>query len=489
MSEPSSNFSPYLIKQISTAIDPKLKKSCIKFLCDHSFFQSEEEFIENYLQQLLQESFVSGNKLIDPKEIRNPAYKRRQMTKKNWFQLIKNDVKENKPNPILEDVELAKQVFKKTDNDKTHLSTMFGAEDPDDVAKVKLKELENWSKSTKTNITEYPYLESKMKYQIEKAFFTDFSFVVAEFILENYNGNLSNWIDKRLNSWVQVPIFSSESHSMKTIYEHESELNQDVLYNDYKVDNDFFIRTLIPVKDDDQAVLTKKNTVLDEKDSRIIQFALSQRDELFYKEKTVHVDLYDLVREIYKTKSVKSYEAIESRIMKIASYQVQGIVKKKNSRDTKFHINFFQKAIIETDEVTGKRYAKITFSDATHQEFLNKQFIQIYSDVMKKFKENSLSSLLLYAFQKERLDCYLQKKSYTNYYPYQYFSSKVRFRSKKTDVNLKLIDDSLLDFFKNQVLIQNYRKIHQGFEISFIPLQTYEIQDYFGGEHREALEG
>jgi hypothetical protein len=486
MSE-TSNFSPYLIKQISNAIEPKMKAKCIEFLYDNSFFLSEEEFIEDYLQQLLQETFVSGNKLIDPKEIRNPAYKRRQTTKKNWFQLLKKEVKENRPNPILEDVELAKKVFKKT-KDKEQLKTMFGAENPEDVPKVRLKELEIWSKSTKTNIADYPYLNTKMKYQIEKAFSTDFCFLVAEFIMQNYNGNLSNWIDKRLNSWVEVPIFSSESHTLKTNLEHEHELNETVLYNDYKVDEDFFIRTLIPVKDD-QSVLTKKNTVLDEKDSRIIQFALSKRDELFYKDKTVHLDLYDLVKEIYNSKGVKNYDAVESRIMKIASYQVQGIAKKKNSRDTKFHINFFQKAIIETDEVTGKRYARITFSDATHQEFLNRQFVQIYSDVMKKFKDNPLSSLLLYAFQKERLDCYLQKKSYTNYYPYQYFSSKVRFRSKKMDVNLKLINESLQEFLDNQVLIQSYQKKHQGFDISFIPLQNYEIQDYFGGEHREALEG
>ncbi|MFP7737969.1 hypothetical protein ACLHDF_32740, partial [Priestia aryabhattai] len=71
----------------------------------------------------------------------------------------------------------------------------------------------------------------------------------------------------------------------------------------------------------------------------------------------------------------------------------------------------------------------------------------------------------------------------------QYFASKVRFRSKKIDVNLKLINESLAEFVSNQVLIQNYQQKLQGFEISFIPLQNYEIQDYFGGEHRETLEG
>ncbi|MEH7590242.1 hypothetical protein V7247_26215, partial [Priestia megaterium] len=333
-----------------------------------------------------------------------------------------------------------------------------------------------------------PYLDSKMNYQIEKAFHTDFTFLIAEIILEKYNGNLSNWIDKRLNSWVEAPIFSNESHSLKTNMEVKTNSQEVVLYNDYKVDEEYFIRTIIPVNDN-QTVLSKRNMVLDPKDSQIIQFALSQRDEMFYKEKTVTLDLADIVKEIYNSKGVKNYEAVEARIMKIARYHVEGVAKKKNSRDTKFAINFFQKAVIETDEVTGRRYATIVFSDDTHQGFLNQQFVQIYSDVIKKFKDNSLSSLLLYAFQKERLDCYLQEKSYTHFYPYQYFASKVRFRSKKIDVNLKLINESLAEFVSNQVLIQNYQQKLQGFEISFIPLQNYEIQDYFGGEHRETLEG
>ena len=45
------------------------------------------------------------------------------------------------------------------------------------------------------------------------------------------------------------------------------------------------------------------------------------------------------------------------------------------------------------------------------------------------------------------------------------------------------------EFVSNQVLIQSYQQKLQGFEISFIPLQNYEIQDYFGGEHCETLEG
>ncbi|MDO6848635.1 hypothetical protein Q4S57_11800 [Priestia megaterium] len=487
MNEPS-NFSPYLIKQISDAIDDNIKAKCIDFLYDsHSFFSNEKDFIEDYILNILQDTFVLENKLINPKEIRNPAYKRRQSNKKNWLQTLKKDIKAEKPNPIFEDIELAKKVMdKKVDTE--HLKKLFGVEKPEDILKIKLKEVEAWAKSKKTNITDFLYLDSKMNYQIEKAFHTDFTFLIAEIILEKYNGNLSNWIDKRLNSWVEAPIFSNESHSLKTNMEVKTNSQEVVLYNDYKVDEEYFIRTIIPVNDN-QTVLSKRNMVLDPKDSQIIQFALSQRDEMFYKEKTVTLDLADIVKEIYNSKGVKNYEAVEARIMKIARYHVEGVAKKKNSRDTKFAINFFQKAVIETDEVTGRRYATIVFSDDTHQGFLNQQFVQIYSDVIKKFKDNSLSSLLLYAFQKERLDCYLQEKSYTHFYPYQYFASKVRFRSKKIDVNLKLINESLAEFVSNQVLIQSYQQKLQGFEISFIPLQNYEIQDYFGGEHRETLEG
>jgi hypothetical protein len=292
----------------------------------------------------LQDTFVLENKLINPKEIRNPAYKRRQSNKKNWLQTLKKDIKAQKPNPIFEDIELAKKVMdKKVDTE--HLKKLFGVEKPEDILKIKLKEVEAWAKSKKTNITDFPYLDSKMNYQIEKAFHTDFTFLIAEIILEKYNGNLSNWIDKRLNSWVEAPIFSNESHSLKTNMEVKTNSQEVVLYNDYKVDEEYFIRTIIPVNDN-QTVLSKRNMVLDPKDSQIIQFALSQRDEMFYKEKTVTLDLADIVKEIYNSKGVKNYEAVEARIMKIARYHVEGVAKKKNSRDTKFAINFFQKAVI-----------------------------------------------------------------------------------------------------------------------------------------------
>lgn len=94
MNEPS-NFSPYLIKQISDAIDDNIKAKCIDFLYDsHSFFSNEKDFIEDYILNILQDTFVLENKLINPKEIRNPAYKRRQSNKKNWLQTLKKILKQ-----------------------------------------------------------------------------------------------------------------------------------------------------------------------------------------------------------------------------------------------------------------------------------------------------------------------------------------------------------------------------------------------------------
>ena len=77
MNEPS-NFSPYLIKQISDAIDDNIKAKCIDFLYDsHSFFSNEKDFIEDYILNILQDTFVLENKLINPKEIRNPVLQKK----------------------------------------------------------------------------------------------------------------------------------------------------------------------------------------------------------------------------------------------------------------------------------------------------------------------------------------------------------------------------------------------------------------------------
>ena len=89
--------------------------------------------------------------------------------------------------------------------------------------------------------------------------------------------------------------------------------------------------------------------VLDEKDSRIIDLIYDRVKPNFYKDRTVEIDIGDIVKYVYKHPNAHAYKDAEDRIMKLSAYNVMGIIKEgDNIKDTKFSINFFDHAVINT---------------------------------------------------------------------------------------------------------------------------------------------
>jgi len=171
----------------------------------------------------------------------------------------------------------------------------------------------------------------------------------------------------------------------------------------------------------------------------------------------------------------------------MASYQISGILKKDNAKDTKFILTFFQSAIVKTDETTGKRIGVIVFSDLLHQQYINKKTVGVYDSQIKSF-DIPLSKILIFCLQKERLDFYTEKKPRKGTYSYNWFRYKVRFKAKKEE-NMRLLAESLQEFKDKKIIIEDFKRIRDSFEIEFLPLSPYEELDFFDKNSALQIEG
>lgn len=473
----------YILNQIYEMIGEKTKGKMIKHLYD-DLLEPDESF-ETYIKNLLSATFFVENDVVDFVEIKYTYHRRRQLNKKNWYKTLKQEVEANKITPIHQEVEVVENLLSRGHNTKD-IFELFNVEKPQDLFQVRLDELEKWAYDKTTRLTDFPYLESKKRYQLEKAFETDIIYIISEYLKENP----SNWITHRPKVLVEYPIFTDGHAVMKQPnLRVDPDTKRTVLYDQYKIQDDWLIESIIQPAEGDNVVL-KKASLLDQKDAAIIQYALNQRDERFYTDKTILLELGGIVKAVYGSDGKKVYDLVKERLMKIFSYSVQGHVVNKNQKIYRnFAISFFQKVDIQEDYLnTGKTYVEIMFSDPLHEQFINKQTIGIYTDLNKKLK-NPMSELLIYALQKERLEGYINETECRKLFDFNYFASKVRFRSKRIETNLKSIERCLHEFKEHEIFIEDYKRMGNGFEINFLPLSEYEKSDLFSSSSAKLVKG
>jgi hypothetical protein len=477
-------ISPYTINQIAKSIDQKVIEKSFKYIYKETCGLSKEEWLLQYVKDIIANIFYSDtNEFIRPRDVKNNAYRKRQDNKKNWLKAFLEEIK-TPNNPLDQEIALGEMLLERLSSTLSSVDVkqktieLFGVEDLQDLRAVRVKEVEEWATSRTTNLTDYPYLSSKTQFQLERAFKADFAYLISVFILDNYDGDLSKSIIHHPNVLVDTPIFA-ESQSVMKMFQEVDEENQPILANEYKVDEDFLIRSIIKLKEGDKVI--RKTKTLDEKDNTIIQYVLSQRDQRFFTERKIYIDVLDLVVNLYKSKGAKNYQLVEERLQKIARYTIEAIIKKSTKgRDGKLSFTIFDRVIIDTDDA-GKRYAEILVGDTLYQQLFNQQTVQIYSDNIKRL-ENPYSRILIFALQKERLERYIQNKPFRDIFDYKFFAHKVRFQTRKIDNNMEMLNAALQEFKDQNIIIEDFRRIHQSFEITFIPLSHYEIHDFIGPE-------
>jgi hypothetical protein len=484
------DISPYMIDQITKAIDTKISERLIKYLyLEKSPNISEEVWLNDYVLVILESNIGDGDiseERIKLRGMKDNAFRKRQQGKKYWLQSFHEDILKNSDNSLdyemtflernLEQLSDRNRDFKK----ETYLFDYYGIRSLEEYRTQRIKEIEDWAVNKTSNLTDYTYLKDKPFSSIKKAFENDMTYVIAQIIYNNYDGSLKNSITIQPHVLVEHPIFGNSSMTLKTNFEKDTETEQSFLYSDYVVD-DYLLQTVIPLREGD--TLVRKDKALDEGDNTMVNLILNKRDEEFYTNRTIRVDLGELANSVYSTRGGKSHELIEKRLDKISTYKFRAVIKKstreRKEKDDWINFSIFDRVHVQTED--GKRIAVIFVADTLYQQILNMQTVQIYSDLIKKL-ENPMSRLLIFALQKERLDRHIQGLPFTDIYKYLYFSQKVRFKGKKMDVNMELIELALDEFRSHNILIEDFQRSHNSFRITFTPLSNFELHDFFDKE-------
>ncbi|MDP5276090.1 hypothetical protein [Chengkuizengella axinellae] len=463
----------FVFDELYKLIGEKTKDKLIKFVLTESNTEHKLAF-DNYIQDIINNIFFSNDDVVDLLEIKTNYHRRRQMTKKNWLKQLKKEVDKNGYTPIHAERDVLIEFLESRPADDEIKTAFENIKEPQEFIQSRLLEIEEWAKERNERLTDFPYLEKKQKYQIEKAFENDIVCIICDFL----KNSPKNWITHRFKDLIENPVFADGKAKLKGNILFDEEQQSTIVYDEYKMSDNRAVRSFIAVEDGEEVKLDKM-FLLDDMDSEIIEHVMENRDERFYTEKSIVFDLRPLLIRVYGNTSKKAYDLATKRLTKIGRFSIEGRTTGAN-KDTKttFLYNLFQEVKVTKEEATGRIYAEIKFSDTLHQQFITKQTVQIYSHLIHRL-ENRLSKILIYAFQKERLDAYLQKCDMKNHFEYTFFSDRIRFRSKRIESNLKLIESSLQEFKEAKILVEDYRRIGNGFEIILTPLTESEKVDFF----------
>lgn len=481
----------FVIEFIAESINPNIIEKITSFSYEESSNLNPKDWFCEYVKMTLTNTFGYYAKEgfypkinyvdIDVKDIRYNMNKYRQQNKRNWVKSLISSLK--KPNnPIEQEINSWKIVNEQllASNSKFKIQDELGVDKLDDLLPLRIAQLEEWAKDQDSNIADFRYLSSKQKYQIEKGLEYDLIISIANIIINDFDSDLFKSIDATPHALWDNPLFSEKATKLKLQSEYDAENNEEIYFSEYNIDEDRLLRTIIKLEDGD-TIHTNKNIFksLDEIDKQIILHVLREKDESFYTEGKISIFITDLLSKMGLTKGTKNYQTIEAKLEKIKSFEFQAIIKKKSDkfRDGKARWSIFSDIVINNDE-DGRRYADITVGKFVHQQIINKQTVEIYSNVLDRI-QGKTSKILVHALQKERIDRYLQNRSMTDIFPYQFFTGKVRFSKRKVDANLKTIEESLLEFKHLNIMIQDFKRMDKSFEITFIPLSNTEIHDFF----------
>ncbi|WP_100374840.1 replication initiator protein A [Bacillus sp. FJAT-45037] len=473
---------PHILQNIKGELNSRLIDDIVKFLFDRKKSKlTKDEWFEQYLEDILKDYFIpERGQIIDYSIIKKKHIKKRQDNKRSWIKSLKEHT-DSPNNPLEQEYFMRQKVAREIDNNQ--INELLN-ESLDTFMTKKLEELEIWRKNKYAPISSFPYLHTKTKSQIKLAFQVDIVLDISEFLIQN-NGKMQKETLFQVEAFVNNPIFSGKSFALET-----QDAAHDSLYNDYVVDDDFVLRTIIKLNEGD-TVRVKKNTTLDEKDSTIIQYILSQRDELFFTNRTIEVDLRDLVKVIYGTCGTKQNDLIEKRLKKIKNYNIEAIINNTEySKPSSVEYSIFDRIFVGKNPKinNGNRYVEIVVGDTIYQQVINSKIISVYRDSFGALN-NPISRVLIYALQKERLERHINHRSLEDLYSYKFFLNRVRFKDPKNiNDNLAEIYNSLHEFKKQNILIQDLKQVYQSFEITFIPLSNIEINDFFRRDKEQAIE-
>ncbi|AXG90475.1 hypothetical protein AGE29_01305 (plasmid) [Clostridium botulinum] len=479
----------YLIETIFGNIDQRLKQNFYNFYENLFNMNNKEENLKLLIKDIIQKEFMvaeltkisdmdlhkTKHTFIAPDKINKlKRYNLQQIkqTKKRWYNSL---FKRKKTNPFNIEIETANNNI--TLYGPEVFFNLYKVRSIEELKDIRAAQFKDWLDNS-IFITDFFYLKSKTNKQINTAFNLDFIYNICTIIYDKWNNNLNFIYMEYPKLLLDHPLVADGSGKIKVqkqtiIQQNQSNKNVKYKYNDY-VSKDGITRILVPESNID----TKQSRLIDNKDLNILSNILKYKKADFLTNKTIVFNLIDIINNIYCSKTVRSYEDLRNRIAKM----------------TLLKFNFFR-----TDNISGipdavygifssyeyldksQNRVKVYVDSILYDKILKNQVYTIYNDKINQLNDDFAKTLVIY-LQQEKLVLYTQGKN-TTFLSYDYFSNLVRFRYKKEERNYKIIAQALENMKCNNIIIRDFKKHMNGFIITFLDTNQFEISDLFSNKN------
>lgn len=452
-------------------VDATIKKLGSSFV--ELFNERIGDDVHSFLNMLLYEEFFEPetHRQRNLKEVRSYYFKNKfKKTKRNWTTSLIKSVHAplKKPKELLAEIKYIEDGIAKGFID---LKQNHGVDSLEELIQQRIMEVEHWSKDDGMFLHEYKYIREKSDGQVENALKVDSVLAVSQMVIEEFGGEFTSIVKEVSDLVSQFPLpGKSGKTKFKTNLTKQDKHSGVAVVDEYK-SGDVVVTTLVG-----KELLTSQRSVsLDDLDYEIFDQVMAKRDIEFVERQKIFVSVGELVRSVFKQKgsSKRHYEQIVKRLLKLKDVSFK--IKTENGSYVIFDL-FDQVKFLED----GVR-VEIKINEFTHEQYIDNHVTKIYSDKIKNLCL-PISESMVFILQKERFTHSTNHEEgnlelpFFNY-PYEFFTRRIRFPTRKKLVNLSMIEQSLQEIVENNTTVESFRKVQDVFQIRFIPVSKSEAED------------
>lgn len=485
----------YLTEEIYNSLPMTIIEKYCK--CVDNKIESLKELIDNIIIEvsdiLEKDSDNNSDRII--RDLLTYNNKNMQRQKKRWFNYVKDELKDDKKNQnykyIMREIEVMELLINEMGTEN-----LLKVKDTNELIEKRLKQLEEWVSDKDSLLVDFVYLKNLTPKQILSAFTYDLKNIVYKKLLNDYASNPNTYMISHPNALLKMGALFGVSSRVP--------INLNRRINDSTKENEFYYeynigdKTVISIVAKNKK--NQKNQIvnpvlmhnLDQDDMILFLSTLSFRKADFIKNKTIRVYFRDIVKYINRPVCGTTYNFIKERYDKLFNREFE--ISYKDGEDKVTHkIRFFQYMKFNVNEKYADRcYVDVQVSDFIAQQLIDMQTTNMYKNQIMSFT-NSVSKLIMFPLQRDRIDCYINNQEYKKTYYYDYFVSNIIFPPKnKKDDNIKMLIEAFDEFKKQNIIIEtaDYDSSRKAFDVRFIPLNDIEIEDfvYNNNENNEKIE-
>lgn len=463
-------FSEYVLGEIEESLDKDLKA-----VFDDTL--GKKETLKKYINSILYNNFIKASindlsvveNYLDQstiKEIVRYHDKQRKGTKKRWYNKLIKDLSSSNPNPLLEELTLAENYINMYG--EKQFKEVYKLSSIEELKETRLKTIQEWVDNADKDISSYIYFKANKSITLQKNLNIDFIYHIAKIILNKWDGDMQNIQYLIPDIMYEYPVISDGRGKIKASKDTIVQGKIEYLYNDYTTEKGT-TRILVNKSKDDSSM---DLSAIDPTDQLLVSVILTHRNIDFLNKKFITLNVYTLVSEVYKSRSISNLESIKNRITKLTNMRVNFFRKGNETNIPDVVYGIFSGYEYLNEEQTE---IKILLDENLYKKIIENQVKRTFKKRIQNL-EIPLSQVLVYLLQDERIQWHIKGKQKT-VLDYSFFKNRVRFRYRMVSKNMKIIAEALLEMKNNGIIVKNFEEYSSGFMIDFYPVTENEMKD------------